>query len=100
MVIVDIYNCFTQVPWLAIMPCLMRSDPNLPSLSIEVYGPSLDLFVLGYCSFPLTLIMDMGVLGNTPGDSLHYRHFLSYHFVVKETNPPHVYKDQSSSLVQ
>ena len=78
----------------------MRSDPNLPSSSVEVYGPSSDLFVLGYCSFPLTLIMDMGVLGNTPGVLLHYGHISSYHYLVEETNPSHGSKDQSSSPVQ
>lgn len=78
----------------------MKSDPNLPSSSVEVYRPSLDLFLLGYCSFPLTLIIDMGVLGNTPRDLLHYGHIPYYHCVVEETNPPHGYKDQSSSPVQ
>lgn len=78
----------------------MSSDPNLPSSSVKVYGPSSDLFVLGYCSFLLTLIMDMGVLGNTPGDLLPYGHIPSYHCVVEEINPPHGYKDQSSHPVQ
>ena len=64
--------------------CLKRSEPNLPSSSVEVYGPPSDQLVLGYCSFSLTLTMDMGVLGNTPGDLLHYGHIPSYHYVGKK----------------